>query len=73
MLLNYFNRTLDCRFKPCLEQYGGVVELTVLLALTMQHLLAAPLFTSTFLFNSVTSATQDGMMTPDKITTRDGR
>ena len=42
------------------------------LALTMEHLLAAPQLSSTFLFRSVISATQDGMMTPDKITTRDG-
>ena len=47
------------------------MELT--LALMMQHLMAAPLFTSTFLFHSVISATQDGMLTPDKITTRGGR
>ena len=43
----------------------------VLLALTMQHLLSAPLFTSTFLFHSV-GATQDGMLTPDKVTPRGG-
>ena len=43
----------------------------VLLALTMQHLLSAPLFTSTFLVLSV-GATQDGMLTPDKVTPRGG-
>ena len=48
------------------------MELTVLLALTMQHLLAAPLFTSSFLFHSVISAKQDGMLTPDKVTPRGG-
>ena len=48
------------------------MELTVLLALTMQYLLAAPLFTSSFLFHSVISAKQDGMLTPDKVTPRGG-
>ena len=44
----------------------------VLLALTMQHLLSAPLFTITFLFHSV-GATQDGMLTPYKVTPRGSR
>ena len=48
------------------------MELTVLLALTMQHLLAVSLFTSSFLFHSVISAKQDGMLTPDKVTPRGG-
>ena len=48
------------------------MELTVLLALTMQYLLAAPLFTSSFLFHAVISAKQDGMLTPDKVTPRGG-
>ena len=38
----------------------------------MQYLLAAPLFTSSFLFHSVISAKQDGMLTPDKVTPRGG-
>ena len=68
-------KSTDCRFKPCFEQYRGGVELTVLLALTMQHLLAVPLFTSSFLFHSViiNSAKQDGMLSPDKVTPRGGR
>ena len=49
------------------------MELTVLLALTMQHLLAAPLYASAFLFHSVISVTHDSMLTPDKITTRGGK
>ena len=72
MLLRYFNRTIEIRLEPCSEQYGGVVELTVLLALTMQHFLAAPHFRSAFLFHSVSSATEECMLTPDKITTRGG-
>jgi len=70
--VSLIERLTVCRLKPCLEQYGGVVELMVLLALTMQHLLSAPLFTSTFLFHSV-GATQDGMLTPDKVTPRGSR
>ena len=72
MLLSYFNRTIEVRLEPCSEQYGGLVELTVLLALTMQHFLAAPHFRSAFLFHSVSSATEEFMLTPDKIITRGG-
>ena len=72
MLLRYFNRTIEIRLEPCSEQYGGVVELTVLLALTMQHFLAAPHFRSAFLFHSVSSATEECMLTPDKIIARGG-
>ena len=51
------------------------MELTVLLAMTMQHLLSVPLFTRSFLFHSViiNSAKQDGMLTPDKVTPLGGR
>lgn len=47
--------------------------LTVLVALTIQHLLAAPLFTSTFFFHSDVSATQDRLLARDEIATRGAR